>query len=159
MVNRREVLGVVGAGIAGAAILTSESRAQHPHHHDKLHGDCLKAAEECATVCQETYHHSFTKVRDGHAEHHRVAILTMDCHEFCELAADMMARESPLVVTACSACAEACKACAAECLRHNDPQLKECVEACKKCEALCREMAKSTIDPESDAAKTKQSSR
>ena len=44
---------------------------------------------------------------------------------------------------------------AAECSKHSDPQMKECLEACKKCEALCREMAKVSVDPESDAAKAK----
>ncbi len=37
--NRREILGVAGAGLAGIALGATESRAQHPHHHDKLHGD------------------------------------------------------------------------------------------------------------------------
>jgi hypothetical protein len=155
MINRREILGVVGVGFAGVALGATETQAQHPHHHDKLHGDCLKACEACATVCNETFHHSFGKVKDGHAEHHRVAVLTIDCQGFCELSANLMARESPLVAIASLACADACKACAAECSRHDDPQLKECLEACKKCETLCREMAKVTVDPESDAAKAK----
>ena len=159
MLNRRDILGVVGVGFAGAALTAGEARAQHPHHHDKLHGECLKTSEACATVCNETFHHSFAKVKDGHAEHHRVAVLTIDCQEFCNLCADLMARESPLIATACLACADACKACGVECARHNDPQLKECLEACKKCEAVCREMAKVTLDPESDAAKAKASDK
>ena len=151
--NRREILGAVGLGVAGVALGANAARAQHPHHHDKLHGDCLKASEACATICNETFHHCFEKVKDGHAEHHRVAVLTIDCQEFCRLSSELMARESPLAATACLACADACKACAAECSRHDDPQMKECAEACKACETLCREMAKVTVDPESDAAR------
>ena len=153
--NRREILGVAGVSLAGVALGVAESRAQHPHHHDKLHGDCLKACEACATICNETFHHCFEKVKDGHSDHHRVTILTIDCQEFCGLATELMARESPLVSIVCSACAEACKTCAAECSRHDDPQMKECVEACKKCEATCREMAKAVGDPEAEAAKAK----
>ncbi len=62
-----------------------------------------------------------------------------------------------MISIVCLACADACKVCAAECSKHVDPQMKECLEACRKCEALCREMAKVTIDPESDSAKTKKS--
>jgi hypothetical protein len=156
MMNRREILGVVGVGLTGVALGATESRAQHPHHHDKLHGDCIKACEECHTICNETFHHCFHKVKDGHADHHRAAILTIDCEEFCDLAADLMARESPLITTACLACAEACKACADECSQHDDLQLKECAESCKKCEASCREMAKAKAigDHEGESAKT-----
>jgi hypothetical protein len=151
--NRREILGAVGVGLAGVVLGADEARAQHPHHHDKLHGDCLKACETCATVCNETFHHCFEKVKDGHAEHHRMAILAIDCQEFCRLSSELMARESPLVATACLACAAACKTCAAECSKHDDPQMKECAEACEACEKTCRAMAKMTIDPDSDAAR------
>jgi hypothetical protein len=153
--NRREILGVVGAGFAGVALGATESRAEHPHHHDKKHGDCLKACEECAAICNETFHHCFYKIKDGHTEHHRAAILTIDCQEFCGLSAKLMARESPLIATACLACAEACKACAAECSRHDDPQMKECVEACRKCEASCREMVKAVGDHGCESAEAK----
>jgi hypothetical protein len=150
--NRREIIGAVGVGLAGVVFGADEARAQHPHHHDKIHGDCLEACGTCATICNETFHHSFEKVKDGHANHHRLAILTIDCQEFCKLSSALMARESPLIATACLACAEACMACAGECAEHDDPQIKECAEACTACEKLCREMAKVTIDPESAAA-------
>ncbi|MGP0067630.1 MAG: four-helix bundle copper-binding protein [Isosphaeraceae bacterium] len=153
--NRREIFLAAGAGFAGVALGATESRAQHPHHHDKLHGECLKACEACSTVCNETFHHCFEKVKDGHGDHHRIANLTIDCQEFCGLACELMARESPMISIVCLACADACKVCAAECSKHSDPQMKECLEACKKCEALCREMAKVSVDPESDAAKAK----
>ncbi len=53
--NRREVFLAAGAGLAGLALGITESRALHPHRHDKLHGDCLRACEACSTVCDETY--------------------------------------------------------------------------------------------------------
>jgi hypothetical protein len=62
MMNRQQILGVVVAGFAGVASVTSESRAQHAHHHpDKLHRYCLKACDARAKVCNETYKHSFAK--------------------------------------------------------------------------------------------------
>ena len=95
--NRRESLGVAGASLAGVALGATESRTQHPHHHDTLHGDCLKACEACATVCNETFHHSFEKVKDGHGDHHVVTILTIDCPKSCGLASELLARESPMI--------------------------------------------------------------
>ena len=107
--RRREILGVAGLGLASAAMFGKQATAQHPHHHDKYHGECLKACETCATVCNETFHHCFEKVKDGHAEHHATAVLTIDCQEFCGLTSELMARESPMISIACLACADACK--------------------------------------------------
>ena len=142
--NRREVLSALGMGVGGVALLgPGEARAQEPHHHhDKLHGACLKACSECANVCNETFHHCFEKVKDGHKVHNRAAALTLDCHEFCCLAADFIGRESELIAMACLVCANACEKCAEECARHDDEEMKECVQACRTCEKACREMAK-----------------
>ncbi len=157
--RRRELLGVFGAGIASATLGATRSSAQHPHHHDKLHGECLKACETCSTICNETFHHCFEKVKDGHADHQRTAVMTIDCQEFCKLSAELMARESPLIATACLACAEACRLCAIECGRHDDPQMKECVAACKKCEETCRAMAKAIAAGPAGAAEEKASDK
>ncbi len=145
--DRRELLGAFGASAAGLIALSGrEARAQHPHHHDKLHGECLKACETCATVCNETFHHCFHKVKDGHTEHHTIAALSIDCQEFCGLATELLARESPMISVVCLACADACKMCGAECSKHDDPQMKECTAACKTCESACRAMAKAVSE-------------
>jgi hypothetical protein len=142
--NRREVLSAVSMSVGSAALLVAQSaRGQEPHHHhDKLHGECLKACSECANICNETFHHCFEKVKDGHGDHHVVTILTIDCQEFCGLASELLARESPTIPVVCVACADACMMCAAECSKHGDPQMKECTAACKACETACRAMAK-----------------
>jgi hypothetical protein len=140
--NRREILGAIGVGTVGlSALAGSEVRAQHPHHHDKAHGDCLKACNECAVVCNETFHYCFEHIKDGHKEHGQSAQMTIDCQEFCKLLTELMARESPMMTLACLSCADACKLCADECAKHDDPQMKECVEACKTCEKACRAIA------------------
>jgi hypothetical protein len=145
--DRRDLLGALGAGAVGLIGLAGrEARAQHPHHHDKVHGDCLKACEACATVCNETFHYCFHKVKDGHGDHHPTAVLTIDTQEFCGLAAELLTRESPLIAVACLACADACKSCAAECAKHDDAQMKECLAACKACETACRAMAKAVTE-------------
>jgi hypothetical protein len=154
--NRRKIFGLLGAGLAGATLSEGAVGAQHPHHHDKLHGECLKACESCATICNETFHHCFEKVKDGHADHHRTAMVTIDCQEFCRLSAELMARESPLIATACLACAEACKLCSVECERHDDPQMKECLEACRQCEKACRSLASAIATAPAGAAAEKE---
>lgn len=141
IMDRRSMMGLVAVGTAGLAGLGSSAIAQHPHHHDAEHGDCLKACLHAAEVCNETFHSIFAHLKDGHAEHAKVAELTIDCQEFCGLAARLLSRESTLVAQACLACAEACLACVKECREHDDPQLKECVEACSACEKACRVMA------------------
>jgi hypothetical protein len=139
--ERRQLLGILGAGTAGLFTLAGrEALAQHPHHHDSDHGDCLKACLHCAEVCNETFHYSLGHLKDGHKDHADVAALTIDCQEFCSLAAGLISRESAMMGHSCAACAEVCKACAEECKKHDDKQLKECAEACLACEKTCRAM-------------------
>ena len=120
--DRRELLGVLGTGAAGLIVASGrEARAQHPHHHDKLHGECLKACEACATVCNETFHHCFHGSRTATPTTTRPPSLAIDCQEFCGLASELMARESPMISIVCLACADACKVCAAECCQARRP--------------------------------------
>ena len=115
--KRREILSALGMGVGGMALLGPEqagAQEQH-HHHDKLHVACLKACSDCANVCNETFHHCFEKVKDGHKVHNRLAALALDCHEFCCLAADLIGRESEMIAMACAVCASACEKCAEEC--------------------------------------------
>ena len=141
--DRRALLGAFSLGAVGLTVLTvgRAEAQQHPHHHDSEHGDCLKACLHGAEVCNETFHYSFAHLKDGHTEHARVAELTIDCQDFCTVAAALLARESSLVAHSCLACAEACKACAEECKKHDDKQMKECVEALMACEKTCRAMS------------------
>jgi len=142
--DRRELLGVLGAGAAGFAVLNGRAALalQQEGHRDKMHEDCLKACQECARACEETFHHCFMLVEKGHKEHGRAAHLALDCAEFCILSAKLIARQSELMAGSCEACADASKACGDECAKHDDATMKACVEACRRCEKTCREMVK-----------------
>jgi len=148
--ERRELLGVLGAGTAGLVALSRVAVGADPpehKHRDKVHEDCMKACGECAKACNETSAHCLEQLREGSGDrkiHAEVHGLTMDCQEFCVLSATLIARGSNLMQYSCEACADACRACAAACDKHPASEMvKQCAEKCRTCERSCREMVKS----------------
>jgi hypothetical protein len=151
--DRRELLGALGAGAVGLAALSrGEARADdekehHHHEHDKVQEACLKACGECARDCNEAAAHCLEMLGEGTGDrkaHAQVHSLTMDCQEFCSQSARLIARHSTLMQYSCDACADACHKCAEACDKHPESAIvKQCAEACRTCERTCREMVKS----------------
>ncbi|MFO0907123.1 MAG: four-helix bundle copper-binding protein [Isosphaeraceae bacterium] len=143
--DRRELLGVLGAGALGVAATASRPvRADDEHKHHE-HDDHLKTLGHCAKVCNEAAHHCLDQLKSGgsHGEQHaRAHEATMDCQAFCTLTAALMARNSPMAGYAHQACADACRDCARACEGQQDEIMKECVKACRECESMCRSMKK-----------------
>jgi hypothetical protein len=156
MWNRRELIGVLGTGAAGLALLSRHSeagqdqvapavRGQHGHdpRHSAMLKECAEACGHCAATCNETFHHCIGQAAAGKTEHAKMAQMVADCAAFCTLSAAMIARHSALMVESCRACAEACRRCAEECSSSGpDEHMKNCIAACKKCEESCRNMVK-----------------
>jgi hypothetical protein len=156
MWNRRELLGVLGTGAEGIALLTHRSEAgdeqiapgaEKQHGHDPRHSailkECAEACGHCEVACNEAFHHCVSQAAAGKAEHAKMAQMVIDCAAFCTLSAAMIARHSPLMVESCQACAEACRRCAEECASSGSHDvMKNCVESCKRCEQSCRNMVK-----------------
>jgi len=156
MWNRRELLGAMGTGAAGFAVLTNRSeagdgpiaQAQEKHAgHDPRHAAMLKECDEacghCEAACNEAFHHCISLAASGKTEHARMAQMVIDCAAFCTLSAAMIARHSPLMVESCRACAEACRRCAEECSSAEAGEtMKVCVASCKHCEESCRNMVR-----------------
>ncbi len=145
--KRREALGALGAGAAGLAALsaggaTAQEPAKHQGHDHAMAASCLKACSDCMNACNMMFHHCFELTKQGKTEHALAAHLAVDCAEFCSTSATLIGRHSPLMGTACAACAEACDACAAECEKHDDPMMKECAKECRRCAESCRAMVK-----------------
>jgi len=140
IMHRRELLGVLGATVAGLIAVTGGEAHAAPM--DKAHEDCLKACTDCAKECGETFHHCYMQVAQGKKEHAKALHLVSDCAEFCGLSASMIAKHSPLMVHSCLACAEACKACATECDKFDSAEMKACAKSCRECEKSCLEMVK-----------------
>ena len=142
--DRRELLGVLGASAAGLVAVgggTARADGHDPHEHDGH----IKTIGDCAKVCNEAAHHCLTELKKGgpHAEHHAKAHeAAMDCQAFCVLTATLVARSSPYAKYAHGACADACRDCAAACEGHQDEVMKRCAEACRKCEEVCRQMGR-----------------
>ena len=143
--ERRELLGILGAGAAGLVAMSGGTANAAP---EGPHDGHIKTIGECAKVCNEAAHHCLSELKKGggaHAEHHAKSHeAAMDCQEFCTLAATLTARSSPMAKYAHQACADACRDCAAACEGQQDAIMKECVKACRDCEKVCRSMAGGT---------------
>lgn len=144
--DRRELLGVLGAGALGiTAVAASPARADDDKHDHHKHDEHIHVLGHCAKVCNEAAHHCLDALKHGgdnaekHARSHEAA---MDCQAFCVLTATLAARQSPMARYAHQACADACRDCAQACEGQNDPIMLECVKACRECESMCRSMSR-----------------
>jgi hypothetical protein len=148
MWNRRELLGVLGAGAAGFGLLSSRSEAgdEQDHGgsgHSAMLKSCAEACGHCEAACNEAFHHCIAQAAAGKPEHAKMAQMVIDCAAFCTLSAALIARHSALMVESCRACAEACRRCAEECGSSTSHEvMKNCVESCRRCEESCRNMVK-----------------
>ncbi len=145
--DRRELLGVLGATAAGLAAVTGRSAlAQegkaHAHAEGDIHEKCAEACTDCEKECNQGFHHCYKQVQAGKTSHAKAMHLCVDCGEVCSTAGKLVARMSPLMTFTCHACAESCEACIAECEKLNDPGMKETIASLKTCAASCREMVK-----------------
>ncbi len=139
--DRRELLSILGGGVAGLAALDgATARADHNGH---PHDEHIQIISECARVCNEASHHCLGELKkmSPHAESHAKAHqATMDCQAFCTLTAALSAHSSPMATYAHAACADACRDCAKACEGQQDEIMKECITACRNCEKHCRQM-------------------
>ena len=161
--NRRELVGVLGATAAGLAAITGggasaqEARAQkhdrhafHPErgHHTEVQQECAEACARCMHECEDGFHHCLLQAQSEKAEYALAAQMCIDCAEVCGAAAKLVARGSPLLVDICPACAKVCDDCFATCEPLNDPEMKLVMESLRKCAMSCRGMVKAMGDHE-----------
>jgi hypothetical protein len=101
--DRRELLGVLGAGAAGLVAMSETSLGQGQakerlRYHsllNQVHVDCLEACTACADVCNEASLHCIQQLEKGDGEkpyHSRTHRLTTDCAAICSTAAALVAR-------------------------------------------------------------------
>jgi hypothetical protein len=140
--DRREMLGLLGAGAVGFTTL-SGGRASADAGIAKLdavHKECLEACSDCAKTCEMTFHHCLTLVADGKKEHAKPLQYAADCAGFCALSACNIAKQSPLMAFSCEACADACKATFAVVSKFDSDEMKAAAKELARCEKSCRAM-------------------
>ncbi|SIO44116.1 hypothetical protein SAMN05444166_4749 [Singulisphaera sp. GP187] len=142
--DRREMLGMVGAGAIGLTAMSAgadeTASGENCCQLDEAHADCYKACADCAKACDITFHHCFKELAAGKKEHAKALHLASDCAAFCSLSASMIAKHSPLMASSCHACADACKATAAEVGKFDSAEMKAATKSLHDCEKSCRAM-------------------
>ena len=141
IMQRRELLGVLGATAAGLAVAGGEARAQHKDQ-DDLHAKCAAACLDCEKMCNHAFHHCYQQVQAGKKDYAKALHLCVDCGDVCSTSGKLVARMSPLMAHTCRACAECCDACIAACEKLDAPDIKEFVASLRRCSETCREMVK-----------------
>lgn len=144
--ERRELLGALGATAAGIAAFAGASRTGTAEAHDvkdDAHSKCAEACVDCSKHCNEGFHHCYKMVAEGKAAHAKTMHLLVDCGDICATSGKLVARMSPLMVHTCDACAECCEDTLAAVEKMNDPEMKEVMNALKTCIGTCKEMVKS----------------
>jgi len=139
--DRREMLGVLGAATAGLAVTTAgrEARAQHDDK-DDIHRRCAEACTNCERACNHGFHHCYQQVEMGKKEHAKSMHILVDCGDICGTAGKLVARMSPLMVHTCQACAECCEDTIETVEKLHDSAMNGTLESLRSCAKTCREM-------------------
>jgi hypothetical protein len=108
---------------------------------------CIQACATCAQVCTSC---ADACLADETVAHLRGCIRTdLDCADWCEATARILARQTEtdlgLLRAALEACATACRICGEECGQHADmhEHCRISAEACRACEEACNQLLNS----------------
>jgi hypothetical protein len=149
MWRRRDILGALGTGAAGLALIATKTKAAYGQSgaddpkHAGMTKSCCDTCGDCAVACNKAFHHCVEQASNGKPRHGKMAQTVADCAAFCALSATMISRKSLMMVLSCQACADACRRCARECeIFDTDLDMTICKDACVKCEESCRNMVK-----------------
>ena len=119
--DRRELLGVLGASAAGLAAVSAgeafaaQEKKVHKEGHGQMAHQTAEACTDCLNECNEAFHHCFTQLGAGKKEYAKALHLCVDCAEVCGSTAALCGRMSPLMGYCCECCAKCCDDCIAEC--------------------------------------------
>jgi hypothetical protein len=142
--DRREMLGMLGAGAVGlAAVSGRQAAADEPSAANKaVHKECLEACSDCAKACDMGFHHCLTEVAAGNKEHAKPLEYFASCAGFCALSACNIAKHSPLMALSCEACGDACKETLAVVSKFegHSAEMQAAIKALTRCEKSCKEM-------------------
>lgn len=147
--DRREVLGLMGAGVAGVFAMGGNAQARPDDDDDDSgneHDEHLEVMARCARDCARAASHCLEQLKQGDSEnaekHFKALTHASACEEFCILSAKQMACESPLAHLAHEANAQACTKCADACEGIEGEIMEQCVASCRECAELCSQVAR-----------------
>jgi hypothetical protein len=100
---------------------------------------CMESCWKCRHECHTALFNHCLVMGGKHVEAEHIKLMT-DCIQMCQIAADAMARQSPMHAEICAVCADICDACAESCEGIDSPEMSHCAEICRKCANDCREM-------------------
>jgi Cys-rich four helix bundle protein (predicted Tat secretion target) len=142
--DRREMLGGMGA-LAMAAVAGSASAAEHDHHHH--HGaknqalingasDCIKTGEACINHCLDL-------LAQGDKEMAACAKSVNELLAVCAALQRLATVDSKFLPKYAKVSAEVCEACEKECRKHEKKhaECKACADSCAACLKECKKIA------------------
>jgi hypothetical protein len=117
-----------------ASLVTAE-------HLDEDTAECIARCAACHAACAEALDHGLGK--GGPYVAPAVVRSLEDCGQLCDLARDLLLRDSPLTVEVRELCHQACARCVETCaeLAGGDTVIEHCVECCRRCSESCRAVA------------------
>lgn len=140
-IDRREMLGIVGAGAAGMLAMGGTARAGGGEH-----GEPIEKLGRCARACAESAAHCLKMLCKGRSDteaHARSLETAAGCEEFYKLMASLMACRNPLAKYAFEPCGWACRDCADACEKAGGgTEMEECVKMCRVCSEMCMKLHK-----------------
>jgi hypothetical protein len=112
-------------------------------HHGGAFMECAKVCDDCQRECDSCARHCALLVAEGKKDHMKTLGTCSDCADMCSTAARVAARQGPMAVIQCEACAKSCDICGEACGSFaDDAHMKRCAEMCRTCAKACREMIK-----------------
>jgi hypothetical protein len=136
--DRREMLGMLGAGAVGLAAMSG--REAIAHELASVQKECLESCADCARACDLAFHFCLSEVSEGKKEHAEPLEYFVSCAGFCALSAANLTKHSPLKYFSCQACGDACKETLAVVSKFDAEEMKAAAKALARCEKSCKAM-------------------
>jgi hypothetical protein len=136
--DRREMLGMLGAGAVGLAAMSG--REAIAHEFAAADKECLEACADCARACDLAFHFCLSEVWEGKKEYAPPLEYFVSCADFCALSASNLTKHSPLIAFSCIACGDACNETLDVVSKFDAEQMKAAAQALARCEKSCKSM-------------------
>ncbi len=140
--DRREILGMLGATAMGASALPAMGQHDHSGHAAGAHKSLADAASACSTAADACVTHCVDMLAGGDKSLQYCAATSREVATVCSGLQSLAAQNSPHLASYAKVAAEICKDCEAECRKHSQHAVcKACGDSCAACAAECEKVA------------------